>query len=66
MILTKIEEREGLYNEILEEIIGDKGFDQATFLTFVQELVDIKKEYEGFSNAIRMVKQTGYGYSSWN
>lgn len=40
----KIEEREGLYNEILEEIIGDKGFDQATFLTFIQELVDIKKE----------------------
>ena len=59
----KIEEREGLYNEILEEIIGDKGFDQATFLTFIQELVDIKKEYEGFSNAIRMVKQTGYGYA---
>ena len=57
----KIEEREGLYNEILEEIIGDKGFDQATFLTFIQELVDIKKE--GFSNAIRMVKQTGYGYA---
>ena len=49
--------------EILEEIIGDKGFDQATFLTFIQELVDIKKEYEGFSNAIRMVKQTGYGYA---
>ena len=59
----KIEERDGLYNEILEEIIGDKGFDQATFLTFIQELVDIKKEYEGFSNAIRMVKQTGYGYA---
>ena len=59
----KIEERDGLYNEILEEIIGDRGFDQATFLTFIQELVDIKKEYEGFSNAVRMVKQTGYGYA---
>ena len=59
----KIEERSGLYNEILEEIIGDKGFDQATFLTFIQELVDIKNEYEGFSSAIRMVKQTGYGYA---
>lgn len=59
----KIEEKRGLYNEVLEEIIGDKGFDQASFLNFIQELVDIKKEYTGFSSAIRMVKQTGYGYA---
>lgn len=59
----KIEERSGLYNEVLEEIIGDRGFDQASFLSFIQELVDIKKEYTGFASAIRMVKQTGYGYA---
>lgn len=59
----KIVERNGLYNEILEEIIGDKGFDQASFLNFMQELVDIKKEYMGFSSAIKMVQQTGYGYA---
>lgn len=59
----KIVEKDGLYNEILEEIIGDRGFDQASFLNFIQELVDIKKEYSGFANAIRMVKQTGCGYA---
>ena len=59
----KIIERDGLYNEIVEEIIGDKGFDQATFLTFISELVDIKNEYSRFSNAIKMVRQTGYGYA---
>ena len=59
----KIVERSGLYNEILEEIIGNKGFDQASFLHFIQELVDIKKEYTGFASAIQMVKQTGYGYA---
>lgn len=59
----KIIEKDGLYNEILEEIIGDKGFDQASFLNFIQELVDIKKEYSGFSNAIAMVRQKGSGYA---
>ncbi len=59
----KILERDGLYNEIIEEIIGGTGFEQATFLTFIQELVDIKKEYSRFSNAIKMVRHTGYGYA---
>lgn len=59
----KIVEKEGLYNQVIEEIIGDKGLDQATFLHFIQELIDIKQEYERYASALKMVKHTGYGYA---
>ncbi len=59
----KIIEKEGLYNSVVEEIVGDKGLDQATFLHFIQELVDIKQEYERYASALKMVKHTGYGYA---
>jgi len=59
----RIVERKGLYNEILNEILGQDKFDSALFLKQVQELMQMQKEYKTYQSAIKMVKQTGYGYA---
>lgn len=59
----RIKERKGLYNEILNEILGQDKFDSALFLKQMQELMQHDKEYKAYRNAISMVKQTGYGYA---
>ncbi len=59
----RIKERKGLYNEILNEILGQDRFDEALFLKQMQDLMIMQKEYSAYQNAIRMVKQTGYGYA---
>lgn len=59
----RIKEKKDLYNTILNEILGQEYFDSAEFLKTLHELTSIKKEYEAYKNAIKMVKQTGYGYA---
>ena len=59
----RIVERKGLYNEILNEILGQDKFDSAMFLKQIQTLILHDKEYNAYKNAISMVKQTGYGYA---
>lgn len=59
----RIKERKGLYNEILNEILGQDKFDSALFLRQIQLLKQHDKEYMVYKNAINMVKQTGYGYA---
>lgn len=59
----RIKEKKGLYNEILNEILNQEEFDEALFLKQIQELMQMKKEYEAYRSAIQMVKQTGYGYA---
>lgn len=50
-----------LYNGILEEMIGDVINDKGKFITFLQESITAKKEYEIYKTAIESVKATGYG-----
>ncbi len=59
----RIKERKGLYNDILNEILGQDEFDEAMFLKQMQELMQMRKEYQAYQSAIQMVKQTGYGYA---
>lgn len=59
----RIKERKGLYNEIINEILGQDEFDEAMFLKQMQELMQMRKEYQAYQSAIQMVKQTGYGYA---
>ena len=59
---VKIVERNGLYDELLTDIVGYE-VDRSSILSLLQKLMEIKKEYEGVGNAISMVRQTGYGYA---
>lgn len=59
---VKIVERNGLYDELLTDIVGYE-VDRSSILSLLQKLMEIKKQYEGVGNAISMVRQTGYGYA---
>ena len=53
-----------LYNNVLNDIIGVDISSKAKLLFMFQELNIAKKEYDQIKNALKMVKQTGYGIAS--
>lgn len=56
--------KKGLYNLILKEIMGQEVNDKAELMKLMQEFSIAKKEYDTISSALKMVKQTGYGFAS--
>ncbi len=50
-----------LYDEVLKEIMGVSINSKADLLKMFQDFRDGNNEYEQISNAIKQVKQTGYG-----
>ena len=62
-ITINLEAPEGLYNEVLNEIIGTDIDSKAKLISLFQELNESKEEYDQFKEALKMVKQTGYGTS---
>lgn len=56
--------KSGLFNEILKEIIGIEIQDKAQLITLMQDFTKAKREYDAVSSALKMVKQTGYGFAS--
>lgn len=61
---VEIQVKKGLYSLILKEIIGVEVADKATLLSMMQDFSNAKKEYDAISNALKMVKLTGYGFAS--
>lgn len=53
-----------LYNKILNDIIGFNISSKAKMLSMFQELNEAKREYDQIKEALKMVKQTGYGIAS--
>ena len=62
-ITINLEAPEGLYNEVLNEIIGTNIDSRAKLISLFQEFNETKDEYDQFKEALKMVKQTGYGTS---
>lgn len=56
--------KNGLYNEILKEIIGVEIKDKSELIALMQDYSKAKREYDTISSALKMVKQTGYGFAS--
>ena len=56
--------KQGMYNEVLKEIIGKEIKDKAELISLMQDYAQAKKEYDTISSALKMVKQTGYGFAS--
>ncbi|MHC0036110.1 stage IV sporulation protein A [Pseudoneobacillus sp. C159] len=53
-----------LYDEILKEIVGVEIRGKDHLLELMQDFAHAKTEYDQISDALRMVKQTGYGVAS--
>ena len=54
----------GLYNKILNDIIGVNISSKAKMLSMFQELNEAKREYDQIKGALKMVKKTGYGIAA--
>ncbi len=59
-----IEVQSGLYNQVLKEILGQEITEKAQLIELLQDFAIAKKEYDAISSALKMVKQTGYGFAS--
>jgi len=53
-----------LYDDILKEIVGEEIRGKDHLLELMQDFAHAKKEYNRVSDALQMVKQTGYGIAS--
>lgn len=53
-----------LYNQVLNDIIGVDVTNRSQLLSLFQELGEAKREYDQIKDALKMVKQTGYGIAS--
>lgn len=63
-VTIQLDAPEGLYNKILNDIIGTNLDSKAKMLAMFQELYEAKKEYDQIKGALKMVKQTGYGIAA--
>ena len=62
-VTINLEAPDGLYNKILNDIIGDEINSKAKLISLFQEFNETKEEYDQFKEALKMVKQKGYGTS---
>jgi len=53
-----------LYEKILKEIVGEEINGKDHLLALMQDLTHAKQEYDQISEALQMVKQTGYGIAA--
>ena len=63
-VTINLEAPNGLYNQVLNDIIGTDITSKANLLSLFQEFNVAKKEYDQIKGALKMVKQTGYGIAS--
>ena len=62
-VTINLEAPDDLYNKVLNDIIGDEINTKAKLISLFQEFNETKEEYSQFKEALKMVKQTGYGTS---
>ncbi|GAA4061599.1 stage IV sporulation protein A [Amphibacillus indicireducens] len=53
-----------LYDQVLKEIVGEEITGKDHLLRLMQDFSKAKREYDQISDALAMVKQTGYGVAS--
>ena len=63
-VKVKLKTPDNLYNDVLKEIIGVDITSKSQLLSMFQDLSVAKKEYDQVKDALKMVKQTGYGVAS--
>ena len=63
-VTIQLDAPNGLYNQILNDIIGTDITSKAKMLSMFQELKEAKLAYDQIKGALKMVKQTGYGIAA--
>ena len=66
IVSVQMDVDEGLYEKILEELVGCKIQDKGELIEVLTKFVKAKEDYDLIGNALEMAKTTGYGFSSSN
>lgn len=64
IVTITLDSNEDLFNQVLNEIVGIDMTNKTSLLKVFQEYNELVGEYQQFSTALKMVKQTGYGVAS--
>lgn len=64
VVTVTLQAPNGLYNQVLKDIIGIDITNKAQLLNLFQDYNEAKQEYDQIKSALKMVKQTGYGVAS--
>lgn len=64
LIDVEIEVKEGLYEEVMKEVVGQEVLDKGDLLALLIELSNAKKNYDNIKDALEMARVTGYGVST--
>lgn len=64
IISLNLDCKEDLYNQVLKEIIDVDVTNKADMLKLFQDYKEAKTEYDQIKDALKMVKQTGYGVTT--
>ena len=64
VVTVTLQAPNGLYNQVLKDIIGIDITNKSQLLNLFQDYNEAKQEYDQIKSALKMVKQTGYGVAS--
>ena len=64
IVTINLDAKEGLFDEIIKEIINVDVNTKADLLNLFQDFNEAKTEYDQIKYALKMVKQTGYGIAT--
>lgn len=63
-VMVNLTVRDGLYEDVMKEIAGFDLENPSDLLRALQDYSNLRKEFQGLGEAIRMAKATGYGFAT--
>ena len=63
-VTIRLEAPDSLYDNVLKEVIGTTINNKAKLLSIFQDYNETKEEFDEYKNALKMVKNTGYGIAT--
>lgn len=64
IVTVQMDVQEGLYEKVLEELVGCKIQDKSELIEVLTKYVKAKKDYDLIGSALQMAESTGYGFAS--
>ncbi len=64
IVTVQLDVDEGLYDQVLKELVGCEITDKAQLIAVLSEYVKAKKDYDLIGSALKMAEGTGYGFAS--
>ncbi len=66
IVQVQIELKEGLYEQVLKDLMGFEIEDKAQLISVLSQYAEVKKEYDFIQNALKMANISCYGFAHAN